>query len=193
MSHVHTQYMTTDRIPVGSAISVLVKQHGRIRDMFAAVRRAHGDGARELFDDLREMLAVHEAGEEMVLRPISRDTAGARTVDACNQEEAEISLFLAGLEQIGVDDPRFGQLFDRLEQAFLEHAEREEATEFPTVLAECDEQDQATMGLRLAAAQQLAPTHPHPAIAGSTTGQYTVGPFASLLDRARDMFRHDDA
>jgi hypothetical protein len=193
MSHVHTQYMTTDRIPAGSAISVLVKQHGRIRDMFAAVRRAHGDGARELFDDLREMLAVHEAGEEMVLRPISRTTAGPRVVSARDQEEAEISLFLAGLEQVGTDDPRFGKLFDRLEQAFLEHSAQEEATEFPTVLADCDEEDQLTMGLRLAAAQHLAPTHPHPEIAGSTAKQYTVGPFASLLDRARDMFRFDDA
>ena len=192
MSHVHTQYMTVDRIPAGSVISVLVKQHGRIRDMFAAVGRAHGDGRRELFDDLREMLAVHEAGEEMVLRPISRSSAGSRIADARSQEEAEISLFLAGLERVGVDDPRFDGLFARLEEAFLDHAEYEESTEFPSVLAGIDQQDQLAMGLRLAAAQHLAPTHAHPGIAGSTAAQYTVGPFAALLDRARDMFRRDE-
>jgi hypothetical protein len=34
------------------------------------------------------------------------------------------------------------------------------------------------------------PTHPHPAAAGSPTAQWTFGPFASLVDRARDAVKN---
>jgi hypothetical protein len=32
----------------------------------------------------------------------------------------------------------------------------------------------------------MAPTHAHPAAAGSTTAQVLTGPFASMIDRVRD-------
>jgi hypothetical protein len=45
------------------------------------------------------------------------------------------------------------------------------------------------MGRQLKAAESIAPTHPHPSAAGSTGAQYAAGPFASLVDRTRDVVR----
>ncbi|MGO4757026.1 hemerythrin domain-containing protein, partial [Streptomyces sp. 2MCAF27] len=42
------------------------------------------------------------------------------------------------------------------------------------------------MGTMLRAAEKIAPTHPHPSAAGSPAAQWSVGPFASLVDRTRD-------
>ena len=36
-------------------------------------------------------------------------------------------------------------------------------------------------------AEKMAPTHPHPS-AKTTTMNYVAGPFAAMLDRARDAF-----
>jgi hypothetical protein len=42
------------------------------------------------------------------------------------------------------------------------------------------------MGKQILAAEAVAPTHPHPSAAGSPVAQWTVGPFASIVDRTRD-------
>ncbi|WP_326808284.1 MULTISPECIES: hypothetical protein [unclassified Streptomyces] len=46
--------------------------------------------------------------------------------------------------------------------------------------------ERTKMGKRLLAVEKAAPTHPHPSAAGSTAMQWATGPFASVLDRARD-------
>lgn len=68
----------------------------------------------------------------------------------------------------------------------LAHAEREEQEEFPLILSGKAEEERRTMGRAVELAEKTAPTHPHPSAAGSTAAQYVAGPFASLLDHARD-------
>ena len=62
----------------------------------------------------------------------------------------------------------------------------EESEEFPRVLAALDADERHKLGERLLAVEKLAPTHPHPAAAGSTTAQVLTGPFAAMVDRVRD-------
>ncbi|MEW1952505.1 hypothetical protein [Terrabacter sp. NPDC080008] len=107
-------------------------------------------------------------------------------MDARNQEEAKANEVLKNLEKLDVDSPDFDQMLADFQKAVDEHAHAEESEEFPTVLAECDEDKRRTMGSHLRAAESIAPTHPHPSTAGSTAGQYAVGPIASLVDRTRD-------
>jgi hypothetical protein len=187
--HQAQERLTAARLPEGSVIAVLLEQHVRIRELFEAVKSAEGARKQELFDELRELLAVHEAGEEMVLRPVSKDTAGERIAEARDHEEEEAAGVLAELEGMDVGDPLFDARFAQFEQAVSEHADHEESAEFPSVLNAVSAQDQLAMGGRLTAVQRIAPTHPHPRTAGSTASQYLAGPFASLLDRARDAFR----
>ncbi|HEV2633523.1 MAG TPA: hemerythrin domain-containing protein [Actinocrinis sp.] len=176
--------------PAGSVISVLLDQHARIRDAFAAVQTATGPQRQAAFDRLREMLAVHESGEEMVLRPISRKDAGAAVADARNKEESEAAHVLAKLEKLDVSDERFLADLAEFEKAVSEHAEHEEIEEFPAVRAAHTDEELRELGDKLLTAEAKAPTHPHPTAAGSPAAQRVVGPFAALLDKARDAHKN---
>lgn len=176
-------------LPEGDVIRVLLEQHARIHELFAALKSADGERKQELFDQLRELLAIHEAGEEMVLRPVTRQTAGSSVVDARLKEESEATHTLADLEKMDVSSPEFDRALATFEQAVAAHAESEETEEFPTLQTARDAQQRGDLGAKLLAAERRAPTHPHPTAAGSPTAVKAVGPFAALVDKARDSFK----
>jgi hypothetical protein len=181
----------TDTTPSAAAgsddiVAVLLDQHDEIKARFAAVHAAMGDERQARFDELRALLAVHETAEEMVLRPITRQIGAADVADARNAEEAEANEVLAKLENLGVDHPEFAALFADFEADVLHHASSEEALEFPQIVANQSAEERAKLGRALRAVEKTAPTHPHPTTAGSTTAQWLVGPFASMVDRVRD-------
>lgn len=175
-------------LPNGSVLAVLYDQHARIRELFSLVKTADGPAKQTAFDHLRELLAVHEAGEEMVVRPVTKKIVGEDVADARNHEESEAAHALADLEKLDVHGAEFARALEHLEQAVSDHAQHEEVEEFPRILAECSPEEQQKLGERLLKAEKTAPTHPHPGAAGSTVAQYTVGPFAALLDKAKDAF-----
>lgn len=175
-------------LPEGDVIRILLEQHARIRELFAEVTSATGDERQQAFDTLRALLAVHETAEEMVLRPVTSEHADG-VADARNEEEAEANKVLAELEKLDVDGLEFSQQIASFEQAVVRHAEAEEHDEFPLVIAHCDEAMRARMGKQVLAAESLAPTHPHPMAAGHTSAQFAMGPFLSMIDRAKDALR----
>jgi len=179
----------TEQLPENHLIRVLLLQHERVKELFGRVRGSSGDARQAAFDDLRELLAIHETGEEMVLRPISAKAAGQGVADARNQEESEATHLLAELEKLDVGSPEFDEKFRTLEQDVLKHAQSEEQEEFPAVLATHDPIELQELGGKLLAAEAKAPTHPHPTAAGSPTAQKSMGPFAAMLDKARDKFK----
>jgi hypothetical protein len=186
MSRVHTGLEEAADRADDDVVSVLVAQHGVIKDLLAEVRSRQGEVKQRAFDVLREALAVHEAAEEVIVRPAARDAVGKAEADARDQEEAEAARVLEELEKRDVDLPEFDLLFAKLERMVLEHAEREEQEEFPALRAGRSEDELRAMAHRLREAQETAPTHPHPMAAGSPTLQRLTGPFAAMLDRARD-------
>lgn len=178
------------QLPDGDVIRILLEQHTRIQELFGQVHNASGDGKRQAFDDLRRLLAVHEAAEEMIVRPITRAAAGGnRIASARNHEEHMATHMLAEIEKMDVGSQDFSAAFGKFETSVVEHAQHEENQEFPLILNNRTEQQRAWMGRALRVAESLAPTHPHPTAAGSTVAQYTLGPFASLLDHARDVIK----
>lgn len=178
-------------LPEGDVIRTLLEQHARIHDLFAELKDAQGDQKKETFDELRTLLAVHETAEEMVLRPVSRRFAGSEVAKARNDEEAEATKVLQELEKLDVHSLDFDNQLAEFQKSVSDHAEAEENDEFPAVLDQCNAQQRASMGDRLRAAEKLAPTHPHPSAAGSTTAQYIAGPFAAIVDRVRDALGGD--
>ena len=175
------------QLPEGDVIRVLLEQHARIRALFTDVKSAMGGHKRQAFDELRALLAVHETAEEMVLRPISKGAAGEAVVTARNKEEEEATKVLKDLERMDVASDLFGRKIAMLETMVLQHAENEENQEFPQVLAQCDPEMRQSMGKALKGAEAIAPTHAHPSTAGESAAAHVViGPFISLVDRARD-------
>jgi hemerythrin superfamily protein len=176
--------------PQGDVITILLEQHQRIRELFTHVKGAEGEHKQQAFDELRALLAVHETAEEMVLRPVSSKDAGAGIADARNREEEQATRLLTDLEMTDVSSAEFDRMFTELEQAVLDHASHEEQEEFPPVRAREDQDMLVSMGRTLRAAEQVAPTHPHPSTAGSPMAQWAVGPFAALVDRTRDAVKN---
>ena len=189
MTHATIGRARAAKLPEGDVVRILLEQHARIRDLFEEIRGSAGSRKRELFDELRQLLAVHETAEEMILRPTSRRVAGDDVVDARNHEEADANVVLARLEKLDPATPDFDTELAGFERAVLDHADLEERDEFSQVLTECDESERRLMGAMLLSAEAVAPTHPHPSTAGSTAAQWAVGPFASMVDRTRDAIR----
>jgi hemerythrin superfamily protein len=173
-------------LPEGDVIRVLLEQHAQIKELFAEVKRANGPAKKEAFDSLRALLAVHETAEEMVLRPVSARTAGQEVADARNREEAEANAVLADLEDLDLDDAEFDLKLEALRTSVDEHAEAEENEEFSQILANCDEDERRSLGLKVKGAEAMGPTHPHPDVDPGSTKQMLVGPFAAMVDRVKD-------
>ncbi|HET6634835.1 MAG TPA: hemerythrin domain-containing protein [Streptomyces sp.] len=186
MSEAQAERDQAARLPDGDVVGVLLEQHARIRDLFADVKTAEGEHKQQAFDELRALLAVHETAEEMILRPVAKETAGAEEAEARNHEEAEANKVLAELEKMDVSSVEFDRTLAEFEHAVSAHAEHEEAEEFPAVHAARTEDELVGMGSRLRKAERIAPTHPHPGAAGNPKAQWAVGPFASLVDRTKD-------
>jgi hemerythrin superfamily protein len=189
MGHATMDRAKAAQLPEGDVIRILLEQHARIRELFDEIKGAGGVHKQHLWDELRQLLAVHETAEEMILRPVTRRVASEDVAKARNDEEAEANEVLAELEKLEPGSPDFERQFALFEQSVDQHAEKEEHEEFPQVLAECSETERENMGRMLKAAEATAPTHPHPSSAGSTTAQWVAGPFSSLADRAKDAIK----
>lgn len=170
-------------------VAFLKAQHNLIEDMFDEVLHASDPQAREKpFIELRQLLAVHETAEEMVVHPRVRNEAdaGDAIVDARLEEEHEAKELLSQIEKLDVTSQEFIDEVTKLRDAVLEHARHEEEEEFPVLSRELGSDDLKRMGSAVRAAEAIAPTRPHPGVE-SAKMNFAVGPFASMLDRARDL------
>ncbi len=174
------------QLPEGDVIRFLLNQHAQVHDLFDEVQSSRGEQRQQAFEELRAKLAMHETAEEMVLRPVTEKIAADGVADARNAEEQEANEVLKKLEGLDLDSPDFDRQFAEFKQSVDDHAESEENEEFPAVLESCDLDQRRSMGRRMEAVEKVAPTRPHPSTAGSPAKQWTVGPFASLIDRAKD-------
>ena len=170
-------------------VDFLKDQHNLIKDMFDEVLHASDAKAREkAFVDLRQLLAVHETAEEMVVHPRARMEVadGDNIVDARLKEEHEAKEQLSALEKMDIDSTEFLDELTKFRDAVIEHAEHEENEEFNKLQSELDAPDLERMVGAVRAAQAIAPTRPHPGVESAKLN-FAVGPFASMLDRARDV------
>jgi hypothetical protein len=186
MSASEAERTAAARLPEGDVVALLLEQHARIRDLFTRVAGSAGDARKQSFDELRALLAVHEAAEELIVRPVAEKTAGSEEAEARNAEEKEAAKVLKELEGMDVTGAGFEGALADFERAVSAHADREEREEFPAIVAQCSEEQRRSMGERLRKAEHLAPTHPHPSATGSPTALRLTGPFAAMMDKAKD-------
>lgn len=189
MSGPASEHLNVDQLAEGDVVRILVEQHLQIRELCVAMSIAMSTEQKsKAFAEIRELVAVHEAAEEAVLRPTTLVTAGEAVVDLRHAEEKAIADALAELERLTVDRPEFDARFADFAMAFAAHAEAEEVEEFARLLETRDDRARSRLGTHLLQAETLAPVHSHPALAGSSFRQRWLGPFASLLDHAKDLF-----
>lgn len=168
-------------------VSFLKEQHDQIKELFALVNQTRGEERAKAFYSLRRLLAVHETAEEEIVHPAARRSLpdGDSLVAAILSEENEAKHVLANLEKLDIDSVEFETLLRRLEQSVLVHAQGEERDEFDRLAAVLNQEQ--LQGMRKAAelAERMAPTRPHPGVE-SAAANMIAGPFAAMLDRARD-------
>ncbi len=70
----------------------------------------------------------------------------------------------------------------------IDHAEHEENEEFNKLQRKLDADDRERMAKAVLAAEAIAPTRPHAGVESAKLN-FAVGPFASMLDRARDLIK----
>jgi iron-sulfur cluster repair protein YtfE (RIC family) len=176
-------------------VEFLTEQHAAIKRLFIETLDAPDAVTREKsFDALRTMLAVHETAEEMIVHPrVRRKIAGGpEIVDARLAEEHESKVALANIEKLDFGTAEFSKALIHLQADVLRHAEKEEAEEFPRLEDELDADELKKLTAAVVLAERIAPTHPHPGVE-SGAANFVVGPFASLLDRARDLLNRGAA
>jgi hemerythrin superfamily protein len=183
---VETFVQSTDDV-----VKFLKDQHNLIKDMFEEVLSASEAKAREkAFIELRQLLAVHETAEEMVVHPlVRREVAkGDEIVDARLEEEHKAKEMLSKLESMDIDSPKFIDELTKFRDAVIDHAEHEENEEFTKLQRKLDANDRERLAKAVRAAEAIAPTRPHPGVESATLNT-VVGPFASMIDRARDALK----
>jgi hemerythrin superfamily protein len=180
---VETFVQTTDDV-----VKFLTEQHNLIKDLFEEVLSASSDEAREMaFVELRQLLAVHETAEELVVHPRARGelSGGNDIVDARLEEEHAAKQQLQKLEGLDIGSAEFIKELKLFQQAVIDHAEHEEADEFPGLQRELSAKELKQLTGAVRVAEAIGPTRPHPGVE-SAKANLVAGPFASMLDRARD-------
>ncbi len=172
-------------------VNFLTEQHEAIKRLFIETLDAADAAAQEeSFDKLRTMLAVHETAEEMMVHPRVRRKieGGAEIVDARLAEEHDSKVALEDIEKLEFGTAEFSKALIHLQRSVLEHADKEETEEFTRLEEELDADELKKMTAAVVFAERIAPTHPHAGIE-SGAANFVAGPFASLLDRARDALK----
>lgn len=169
-------------------VALLLEQHRQIKQMFARLETASGAQREQLFYELVRFLAVHEAAEEIVVHPVARDS-NEQVVALRKEEENQAKQALAELYDIGMDDSRFAAKLSMAAAMIIEHAQREEAEEFPLLRKDNSPDRLQRMAAALRAAEATAPTRPHPNAGESATANILAGPPLAIFDRIRDAMR----
>jgi hemerythrin superfamily protein len=166
-------------------VDVLLAQHERVRELVAEVSTAQGEARLRAFNELRTLLALHEAAEEAIVHPTTHDALAEARVE----EEQHAARAIAQLETFDLADPAFDRAFAAFAQAVFAHAEKEEREEFPALRQNIPAPTLQAMADRVVSGQQDAYAH----LAGGMPDAVGVEtePFAALLDEAgAAMSRH---
>jgi Hemerythrin HHE cation binding domain len=162
-------------------VAFLAQQHLQITELFSETINAPDEATRHRrFVELRSLMASHEAAKEMVVHPIVREKVpgGEAIVAARLQEENQAKQQFKKIEGMDIGSPEFINALTELQLEVTDHYDREEAEQFDALNKALTEDSRMQMGKAVAAAV---------AIASGMAIVSGVLPFASLLDRARDM------
>ncbi|MEV5151454.1 hemerythrin domain-containing protein [Streptomyces werraensis] len=190
MSDLQTPHAGDDRSRDDDVVSLLMRQHGDIRNLFDEVEATSGEERRDAFRRLVRLLAVHETAEEEVVHPfVRRSVAGGQEiVEDRLKEERKAKEMLAVLDDMDPDGPDFLPKLIELRRDVQMHARAEERYEFIHIRRSTDVTDLAAMAKAIKAAEAMAPTRPHPGVESGAKNM-ALGPVAALMDRTKDTVR----
>ena len=166
-------------------VDLLMAQHARIEDLFREVLDAVDDHKHAAFEELVQLLSVHETAEEQIVHPLARTAGEGDLVDARLEEERQAKEMLQQLYEAGPGARDFDTRLLNLRLVVLGHAKREERYEFPQLRRLHGGARLRAAAVAVRAAEAVAPTRPHPGVESATKNMLLGGPTA-FVDRVRD-------
>jgi hemerythrin-like domain-containing protein len=130
----------------------------------------------------------HEALEEMYFWPVVRDRLpdGNQLADTATGQEQEGKEVLDQLDKLNADQHEFEQLVLTFINAGREHIAYEETEVWPLLRGTLTEDEAVSIGDKIAAGKETAPTRPHPNTPPSPGVLKGGGPAVAAADRLRD-------
>ena len=170
-------------------LSTLTTDHDNVEALFKRFEATDADELEELGrlrDQILEQLAIHAEIEEQLLYPALREAAEDDVLESLEEHHA-VKAVLAELERMAPAHERFRAKMTVVIENVRHHVEEEEGDVFPGLRAEVDARTLELLGTVVEQAKKVVPTHPHPLVPGTATAQLVAGPWASVVDRVRDL------
>jgi hemerythrin superfamily protein len=170
------------------AVELLVSQHERIKELFAAIEARSSRPSKAKLDDVRELISTlvkHAEIEELVFYPAVREELDlGGDVDESLEEHHAAELLMAELEKLPADAPRYDAKVTVLRENVLHHIDEEETELFPQVREALTEERRRELGGAMLRAWDIAPSRPHPLSPDTPPGNWLAGIPAAGLDLA---------
>ena len=169
---------------------LLINDHHEVNQLFGRFSRASKpETLDELAKQIIHELSVHAAIEEQFVYPVVRVKVanGSRMADHGIEEHHEVKQLLVELEKGDASTAGFAETMKKVASAVHDHVGDEEGEVLPALREATGDGLRDKLGALAEGAKSLVPTHPHPLVPGKATAQMVAGPWASLLDRTRDL------
>ena len=171
-------------------IDVLTKDHSEVNQLFGRFARASKpETLDELGKEIIRELSIHAAIEEQFVYPLLRRKVddGGELANHSIEEHQEVKELLDKLEKSDSSQAAYVQTMERVIENVREHIAEEEGEILPKLRATTSADTRRAVGEIADKAKSIVPTHPHPMVPGTATAQLIAGPWASLVDRIRDL------
>lgn len=171
-------------------VKLLTQDHAEVNQLFGRfARSSKPETLKELAKQIIHELSVHAAVEEQFVYPVLRWKVedGSGLADHAIDEHQEVKRLLADLEKLEPGQAAFSSVMDKVIAAVREHVSDEEGDVLPKLKAATDAELRENLGSLVEKAKSVVPTHPHPLVPGTATAQLIAGPWASIVDRIRDL------
>ena len=171
-------------------IDLLIQDHHEVNGLFGRFKQSSkGETQAELCREIVHELSVHAAIEEQFVYPLVRAKVegGGQLADHAIEEHSEVKRLLADLEKLDTDQAEFGQKMNKVMSSVEEHVEEEEGEMFPMLREATKADTRDKIGSLAEKAKSVVPTHPHPLVPGTATAQLIAGPWATMVDKVRDL------
>lgn len=171
-----------------NAIELLKKDHETVDELFRRFQIAEKPETKdEIAKEIVHDLSVHAAIEEQFFYPLVRLKLDGSKADHAIEEHHEVKELLTEIEENDAGSAAHEQAMTKVIESVRHHVEEEERDVFPQLDDKTDDSTLDRLGEVMDAAKNAVPTHPHPLVPGTATAQLAAGPWATMVDKVRDV------
>jgi hemerythrin superfamily protein len=115
-------------------LTFLKQEHDDVKDVFSKLEKAKGKQAQQLWEQLRDMLSLHETMEETFFYPrLKEDKRATDLILESYEEHHVLDVLLGEISQLEPSDEQWNAKIKVLQENTEHHIEEEEGELFPKV------------------------------------------------------------